>query len=60
MMHQSTKLPIDDVHQKTDWLMMNASLASLSVALESKTAKYRTQLFDLLSQAEYMLNGAKS
>jgi len=60
MHHQSTKLPVDDVHQKTDWLMMNASLASLSVALESKTAKYRTQLFDLLSQAEYMLNGAKS
>jgi diguanylate cyclase (GGDEF)-like protein len=53
-------VPCDDANRATDWLMMNASLASLSVAFESKPTKYRTQLVDLLSQAEYMRNGARS
>jgi len=60
MYHQSKNGSEHEINQVTDWLMMHASLASLSVALESKTAKYRNQLFDLLSQAESMRNSAKS
>jgi diguanylate cyclase (GGDEF)-like protein len=60
MYHQSSDVPCEDANRSTDWFMMNASLASLSVAFASKSAKSRTLLVDLLSQAEYMRDGARS